>query len=69
MSEEKIGKGALLVPCELGLILWVDLKSKVDAKDKTGNAADETGEKSIKWERSYQAAVDELNDTSKKAVG
>ena len=33
MSEEKIGKGALLVPGELGLILWVDLKSKVDAKD------------------------------------
>ena len=28
---------------------------------KTGNAADKTGEKSIKWKRSNQAAVDELN--------
>ena len=33
MGEEKIGKGALLVPCELGLVLRVDLKSQVNAKD------------------------------------
>lgn len=33
MSEEEIGKGALLVPRELWLVLRVDLKAQIDAKD------------------------------------
>ena len=77
VREEEICKGALLVPRELWLVLWVDLKTQIDAEHfenfkyfgfnffykltKTGDTADKAGEEGVKWKSSHKAAVDKLN--------
>ena len=45
------------------------LQAEADTEDKRCHAGDEAGEKSVKWECSNQAAVDELDDSGEEDVG
>ena len=45
------------------------LEAKADTEDKRGHAGDEAGEKSVEWESSHEAAVDELDNSGEEDVG
>ena len=45
------------------------LEAKANTEDKRGHAGDEAGEKSVEWESSHEAAVDELDNSGEEDVG
>ena len=45
------------------------LQAEADTEDKRGHAGYEAGEKSVEWESSHEAAVDELDNSGEEDVG